>query len=361
MSGGLNLWLTTQFKWSLLEISSSACKIGTFSIYTLLDMSVLIIVIMTGEKLFAVTRPIKCHQVKFNKKRSIFLAFFAFIFCATVNSHYFYTYSILGFDELLNEEVDYEFNSSKNKNNNTNKLAGFCRYEKWKTFYQNYWAFIDASIYSFLPLTLLSIFNILIVIFLIKAARVRSKLKSHERTLTNSAYVSYKKTTTTKVAKNSLKQQNKIEMSDGTNFSTSVKMSKNRISNVNTNQIDKVAENTKNVNKRLTVMMLLINISFCLMSMPIVISQIKYQLDYKDNEAKLKGLSYLQEETSEFYSEFEHDIENYYEIFDFFKSIAEILQYLNHSINFFLYCLSGKTFRKETKNFLSKLCCFKKK
>ena len=315
---------------------------------------------MTGEKLFAVTRPIKCHQVKFNKKRSIFLSLFAFIFCATANSHYFYTYSILGIDELLNDES--KFNSSRNNNNNTNKLAGFCSFDKWNTFYQKYWAYIDASIYSFMPFTLLSIFNILIVIFLIKAARVRSQLKSHERTLTNSAYVSNKKTTTTKVgAKNSIKQQNRNEISDGTNFSTSARFSKNRVSNMNTNQIDKIAENTKNVNKRLTVMMLLINVSFCLMSMPIVVLQIKYQLDYKENETKLTNLSNSKAKTSDSYSQFEQEIQSYYEIFDLLKSIAEILQYMNHSINFFLYCLSGKTFRNETKNFLSKLFCFKKR
>lgn len=44
--------------------------------------------------------------------------------------------------------------------------------------------------------------------------------------------------------------------------------------------------------------------------------------------------------------------ENMLATVDLIKSIAELLQYLNHSTNFFLYSLSGKTFRKETKAFI---------
>jgi hypothetical protein len=41
---------------------------------------------------------------------------------------------------------------------------------------------------------------------------------------------------------------------------------------------------------------------------------------------------------------------------DLIKCIAELLQYLNHSTNFFLYSLSGKTFRNETKSFILHHC-----
>ena len=44
MTGGLNQWLVAAFDWSLLDISSIACKIVSFIIYTMLDFSVLIIV-----------------------------------------------------------------------------------------------------------------------------------------------------------------------------------------------------------------------------------------------------------------------------------------------------------------------------
>jgi hypothetical protein len=32
-----------------------------------------------------------------------------------------------------------------------------------------------------------------------------------------------------------------------------------------------------------------------------------------------------------------------------FKAFAEILQYLNHTLNFVFYCISGRVFRTEAK------------
>ena len=48
--------------------------------------------------------------------------------------------------------------------------------------------------------------------------------------------------------------------------------------------------------------------------------------------------------------ESDEDFEN---LFDLLKSIAEILQYINHSIIFFIYCLSGTSYRNKTKIFLA--------
>ena len=39
--------------------------------------------------------------------------------------------------------------------------------------------------------------------------------------------------------------------------------------------------------------------------------------------------------------------------FDLLTSIAEILQYLNHTTNFFFYSLSVRTFREQLKVFLT--------
>jgi hypothetical protein len=48
-------------------------------------------------------------------------------------------------------------------------------------------------------------------------------------------------------------------------------------------------------------------------------------------------------------------IENFYNNIDLLKAIAELLQYLNHSLNFFLYIISGKTFREETISYLLRI------
>jgi hypothetical protein len=41
------------------------------------------------------------------------------------------------------------------------------------------------------------------------------------------------------------------------------------------------------------------------------------------------------------------------DIIDLLHAIAELLLFLNHSCNFFLYSLSGKTFRNQIKNFIT--------
>jgi hypothetical protein len=101
----------------------------------------------------------------------------------------------------------------------------------------------------------------------------------------------------------------------------------------------------KYIDKRLTVTLFLINISFMVMTMPAVILQIffsKSNIIYWDmvkhfqNEESLKEEEYL-----------------YY--YNLLKAISELLQYLNHSTNFIFYCLSGKTFRDEVKEFLKSI------
>ena len=52
--------------------------------------------------------------------------------------------------------------------------------------------------------------------------------------------------------------------------------------------------------------------------------------------------------------------ESFLELIEFLHALAEFLQFCNHSSNFFLYSLSGKTFRNETKKFLIQNCVFVK-
>ena len=97
-------------------------------------------------------------------------------------------------------------------------------------------------------------------------------------------------------------------------------------------QLGKRGEKNKTDQKHMTVIIFLINFSFCLLTMPIVILQIVNENSFRNKQ------------------ESDEDFEN---LFDLLKSIAEILQYINHSIIFFLYCLSGTSYRNEAKIFLS--------
>lgn len=113
-------------------------------------------------------------------------------------------------------------------------------------------------------------------------------------------------------------------------------------------------------------MLITINISFCMFSMPMAIIQIVYYSDvYNSNDVTVHATYY-----SSSSSTINHNINNrtanaFYPIYqysetnsnettdlvDLLHAIAELLQYLNHGSNFIFYSLSGKTFRNETKRF----------
>ena len=83
-------------------------------------------------------------------------------------------------------------------------------------------------------------------------------------------------------------------------------------------------ENNCKNKSSLIIKFLLISISFCLMSIPIEIIKMIHNCNS--------------------------------DYFILFKTVSELLQYLSHSVNFLLYCISGKSLREEVKRFLK---CFK--
>lgn len=369
------------------------------------DFSVLIIVVMTGDKLYAVSRPFKAHIAKFNRKIASIISLLVLILSALINSHFLYTYSLIYITENLNTDknVDvvssYDYVYAEVASNIVIKPYMFCNFKTWNNFYNYYWPYIDASIYSFIPVGLLSVFNIFIIRHTIKAENERLKLIetqhsnfAHKRTIFGSV-VSIKGKIRLHEPKNSLstKQQredssnekNHNPITDSKRFKENILINKNAMHHntiyadaINdkykkryfsgeksslfkkTSQTEILKKNSsvvtlnmksnknhlitaskcKSYKTRLTLTLLLINISFCVMSMPVVILQIFY---YKKKE---KIFDHIRNNSSE---NIEHEIHNYFKDFDLIKIIAELLQYLNHVVNFFLYCLSGETFRKE--------------
>ena len=95
-------------------------------------------------------------------------------------------------------------------------------------------------------------------------------------------------------------------------------------------------------------MLITTNICFCLLSMPMSILQIIYY-SYANNFAKSVEIDSAKKSSPK-----EKNFpENILDIIDLLHAIAELLLFLNHSCNFFLYSLSGKTFRNQIKNFIT--------
>ena len=130
-------------------ITVFGCKSTLFLYYSLADYSVYIIIIMTFERFYGVWRPVQANKSTKNN----YILFIALIFCLLVNSHLAFTHTM----------VTQYVNSTVEANNSA------CEYVIWNEFYETYWIYIDATIYSFMPFCILTILNTLIFTCLKKA------------------------------------------------------------------------------------------------------------------------------------------------------------------------------------------------
>jgi hypothetical protein len=444
--GGINAWLYyINPEYAITIHSNIWCKLVPFLFYSSADLSVFIIVTMTAERFYAVWKPLQANKI-FNKGKSRITILLLAIFCLLVNSHFLVTHEIIKKQTqphtqntrsttnayvIMMTSSDYD-NMITKKNNNNNNINNTndtlyidaiyhieCRDVRWNSFYEYFWLFIDATIYSFLPFILLTIFNVSIIRYLLKAANDRLFLKqqydknglsiysnhhfngsmkknsgfkcsSNRSTFIKSSKQRSGLYLNTIASKNVDKEANAcmlldsnlnngkangdINMRSYSTLNTSLhhmndfkrssmvtevtrlespkhsfdlnksKLKKQQTQNSSppSNEYELKVErsgtnhmppahiyyNKKSFNTRITFMLIALNVTFCILSMPMVIIQIVYYMFLSiPDEDLLKKVDSL-------------------------KAVAEILQYLNHSTNFFLYSLSGKTFRNETKAFL---------
>jgi len=183
--GGISFWINSVKYNSSTFISIIACKLIPFLFYSFADYSVYIIVLMTIERFYAVWKPFKAKQM--NKKRLFrFNILIGCLFCCLVNFHFLITHSLVyqpNFINNNNNNIDYSYlksNESVHNFEEANKKNEnyICEYHLWKEFYDYYWIYIDASVYSFVPSFLIITFNILIIILLNKANYPESETNS---------------------------------------------------------------------------------------------------------------------------------------------------------------------------------------
>ena len=148
MIGGSDIWLETAFDWKLINILPLICKAFQFLACTMSDYSVLIILIITVEKFYAVSYPYKASQVKFCKKRLRIIFFSALFICSIINSYFLFSLKLIEVNSTIGYNASF---------NNPNTLVSICTYSKWNYFYANSWPYINATIYSFLPFSMISI------------------------------------------------------------------------------------------------------------------------------------------------------------------------------------------------------------
>ena len=452
--GALSLWVFTLNPDSSILINSQiTCKLIPFLTYTFADMSVFIIVIMTAERFYAVWRPLQAN--KLGKKRKFRLSLIiSIIICTSINCHFLLTHSLKEAPIMLSEknfakivsQVDFLTEKVTNSIYTDDKQNQFdygtefvCVNIEWEYFYERYWLYIDATIYSFLPSVLLTIFNILIVRYFLKAAddsvklnRHRFSYKStiskstlynnkshnknsnlnqiqlhlnyldhnnHNQDLINQGSMAYSFRPQNQLFKNGNFIMERACLNELKKSNTPPKMSstlnrKNSMERVKFDKIDNTFSDTdsrneslsyaslmtassvsktqalRRANARLTIILIALNITFCIFSMPMVILQIVYYSllpMFGEGSTPIDSPAHFSSTLSPSHEAVLidgkigsaraniKDIDLDYKILekmDLLKALAELLQYLNHSTNFVLYSFSGKTFRKETKMFI---------
>lgn len=175
--GLVSLWLHSANHNTLPIITEISCKAAPFLFYSLADFSVLVILIMTGERFYAVWQPISNGKTNRKRRFKINLSV-ALIFCLLVNSHFVYTHSLNRLS-ALDEETS----------NSTDELVEpniLCEDTKWKEFYETYWVYIDASLYSFIPFIAITVLNILIIVTLKQAETMKITKNNKNLSLTSS-------------------------------------------------------------------------------------------------------------------------------------------------------------------------------
>ena len=150
------------------------------------------------------------------------------------------------------------------------------------------WPWVDACIYSFVPFIVILVLNILIICEVVEA-------RNHRRQMQNTPEHHYHQQTT--------------RLRDGDHSS----------SRASCRRSCGPGEGTK-----LTIMLLTVSFTFLLTTLPMNVSLI----------------------VTAFWQQYQNTLRQIAQ-FKLAKTVAELLMYVNHSINFFLYCATGHKFRQQ--------------
>ena len=259
--GLLRLWVGELTEYDIRDHSDWICKCINMFGYTVSDYSVWLIIAVTVERYIAV-----CHAFKApamcNRQRAAKVIIGIGVIILALNFHFIFTTEI-------------RFSSADD-------MVGQCNPGKGYTRFINFWHWVDAFIYSFLPFVILCCLNGLIIrkVLLAKRARVVLSERMHSE------------------------RQGQSPAHRGGRSSES--------------------------NARLTAMLLTISFAFVLTTLPMNINLIltyywSSMVNALDGEDKLRMLAMAA----------------------MVRTIAELLMYTNHSMNFFLYCATGQKFRQQ--------------
>jgi hypothetical protein len=157
--GSSVMWLYfVNRKWSLVLQSTYACKFLSLLFYTVADVSVWIVCLMSIDRCIAVTRPLHASSICTVRRARICVVILV-ICILMINIHFLFTHHL---------SLDNECTS----------------HERYEFFISHIWPWIDAAVYSALPFILLLTMNLIIVHSLFQARRSTSNLQIYQSEIT---------------------------------------------------------------------------------------------------------------------------------------------------------------------------------
>ena len=166
------LWMQRLFQPVLMDYYDWVCKCLYFEFYLSIHFSVSILVAMTTERFIVVWFPIKA-KIICKKKHCLIAIGVVFFLILSINLHNLFTRQVL---------------------HDVNGTSTFCLASKVATtdmpygnFHVYVWPWIDAAVYSFIPVISLFILNSLIIFKVKRSAKMAGKASSSENRSTSEA------------------------------------------------------------------------------------------------------------------------------------------------------------------------------
>ena len=141
-------------QWSLLLQSTYVCKFVALLFYTVSDVSVWLVCMMSADRCIAVTRPLHASSIC-TVRRARISALILVLCILLINVQFLFTHHLSSDNECTYHE-NYEF------------------------FSRHIWPWIDAAVYSVLPFILLLTMNLIIVHALFQARRSTTNLQIYQ-------------------------------------------------------------------------------------------------------------------------------------------------------------------------------------
>ncbi|CAH8564351.1 unnamed protein product [Schistosoma turkestanicum] len=306
--GLLRRWTDKIFDTKFENTSNFLCKMIHFWGTSSSLLSVWLTVTLTAERALVVSFPLHVTRlISYSRVRNIIIIMS--ILCATLSLHFLFTVGITphclqefpksssSLSSQLTTEQTVQMNLTKPYNSHNTQIKCFyqCSILPQYSPLNWYWSTFDAILYSYLPFCLIFGFNVIILKSVYRANKERKRLRVYNCSLNHTKNVSSSPTPSLITSK-----------------SLTVKKS------------TQINETNPNV-RQLTIVLLIISFSFLFTTFSIVLIKILAQV------LDLRGTSKL-------------NARIYFRLAD---TIAELFMYINHAMNFYLFCATGKTFRKH--------------